>query len=69
MPHRIPRLSRLSLIRLFLELERTMKPFTFVVLLLTLCCYLTVLLPGGENQSDELQRKSLLPEDKGMEVM
>lgn len=46
-----------------------MKPFTFVVLLLTLCCYLTVLLPGGENQSDELQRKSLLPEDKGMEVM
>ena len=54
---------------LALELERKMKSFNIVVLLLTLCCYLTVLLPDGENQSDELQRSRLLPEGKGMEVM
>lgn len=46
-----------------------MKSFSFVVFLFALCCYLVVLVPDRENQSDELWRNPLLPEGKGMEVM
>lgn len=53
--HAIQNIQAGWLIGLLLGLERTMKPLNFVVLLLTLRCYLTVLLPDGENQSDELQ--------------
>lgn len=41
---------------LFLELQRTMKSLSFVVLLFALCCYLVVLASDRENQSDELWR-------------